>query len=64
MLVGAFIIWILSYLGDVSHLTLILNPATATLVAGIAAALDSTLENSSGKALFGTIKTRFVTTPV
>lgn len=59
MLAGALIIWLLSWLGTASNLTDILNPATATIVAGIFAAIDSYFESNSGRALFGTIKTRY-----
>jgi len=46
-----------SYLGDVAHLTGVLNPVMATIVAGIFSGIESSLKSSSDgtKALFGAV---------
>lgn len=49
---------ILVYLGDATHLTGILNPVTASILAASALALEHYIEEKKGTALFGAVKTR------
>jgi hypothetical protein len=48
---------LLTFLGDGPHLTGILNPATASVVAMVALALEHAVEGKTGNALFGAVKT-------
>lgn len=45
----------LSYLGEASNLQSVLNPYTATIVAGLAASLETLLKGKTGNALFGAV---------
>lgn len=45
----------LSYIGVADNLTF-LNPVSASLVAGLAMALEHLIESSTGRALFGAVK--------
>lgn len=54
----AFVLFLLTYLGDASHLNGILSAGTATVVAGLALALEHYIEDNTGKALFGTTSIR------
>ncbi len=47
---------ILNYLGDVSHLTIILNPYTASIISALALALENSMESRTGNALFGAVE--------
>lgn len=54
----AAILAVLSYLGDATHLALLGNPFIETAIATIALAFEHGLENKTGKALFGAVKTK------
>lgn len=47
---------VLSYVGVVDHLAF-LNPAIATIISALALALEHVVEASTGKALFGAVRT-------
>lgn len=55
---GVVVIAIVSYLGDSSHLSGVLNLGAATIVAGLFSSLESYLKSQSGNttALFGMAK--------
>lgn len=57
-LLGVIVLVVVSYLGDVSHLTGILNPTVAALAAGLFSALESKLKADSNgtTALFGAVR--------
>jgi hypothetical protein len=46
---------VLSYVGDATHLNF-LTPTTATLLAGLALALEHAIEAKTGNALFGAVR--------
>lgn len=48
----------LSFLGDVSHFTGIVNPIVATMIAALASSLESHMKAASGNttALFGSVR--------
>lgn len=54
----ALVMALLTFIGDASHLTGILNPVTAAIVAGAALALEHRLAEGSGTALFGAVRTK------
>lgn len=57
-ILGVVVIAIVSYFGDASHLSGIVNLGTATIVAGLFSSLESYLKSQSGNttALFGAAK--------
>jgi hypothetical protein len=46
---------VLSYVGSADNLSF-LNPATATLISGLALALEHVIEAKTGRALMGAVK--------
>lgn len=54
----AFILFLLTYLGDVTHLNGILSASTATIVAGLAMSLEHYIESNTGNGLFGSVAIR------
>lgn len=55
---GVVVLAVVSYLGDVSHLTGLGNLGTATVIAGLFSGIESLLKAKSGgtTALFGAVK--------
>lgn len=54
--VGSIILMgVLTYLADASHLNGLVSVSVATIIAGLAAALESSLSNGTGTALFGAV---------
>ena len=49
---------VLSFLGEANNLTAVLNPYTASLVAALAASLESYLKEKNGTAFFGAISVK------
>lgn len=49
---------VLAYIGDAAHLNGIVDGVLATIISGAALALEHSIEQSSGNALFGAVKTR------
>lgn len=49
---------VLTYLGDASHLSGIASEGLATLIAALALAVEHAIENSSGNALFGAVRSK------
>jgi hypothetical protein len=56
-ILAAVIVAVLTYAGDATHLGF-LNPATASIVAALALALEHAIEGKTNKALFGAVTTR------
>lgn len=54
----AVLVAVLTFLGSATNLTGVLNPATASLVAALALALEHAIEARTGNALFGAVRTR------
>lgn len=54
------IMGVLSYVGDAAHLNGLVSPIIASLIAALAASLESHLKDESGntKALFGAVKVK------
>jgi hypothetical protein len=47
---------VLTYLGDASHLTGVVTPYVATIIAALALALEGHIEGKTGAALFGAVR--------
>lgn len=54
------VIAVLSYIGDASHISFLGNPYFETLIASIALAIEHKIEEKSGRALFGVVKTNAI----
>jgi hypothetical protein len=54
----AVVVAVLSFIGDATHLTGILNPETAAFVAALALAIEHGIEAKTGNALFGAATVR------
>ncbi len=54
----AVVVAILTYLGDATNLSNLLNPTTASVVAALALAIEHSIEAKTGNALFGTVTVR------
>ncbi len=54
----AALVAILAYLGDAAHLNGLVSDSVATIVAGLALALEHVIENKTGSALFGAVTSR------
>jgi hypothetical protein len=59
-LLGVLILSAVSYLGDAAHLTGILNPVLATVMAGLFSGLESSMKSDTNgtKALFGAVSVK------
>lgn len=57
--IGVAIVYaVLSYIGDASHLTPVVSDSVAGIIAALALALEHSIEGSTGKALFGSVRSR------
>lgn len=52
------LVTILSYLGDATHVAFLGSPWLEGAIATIALAIEHSIEGSTGKALFGAVKTK------
>jgi hypothetical protein len=57
----ALIVAVLTFVGDASHLTGLLNPESASVLAALALALEHVVEAKTGSALFGTVQRQTTT---
>lgn len=48
---------VLTYVGDASHLNGLVSAAGASIIAGLALALEHAIQNGTGNALFGAVRT-------
>lgn len=51
----AILLFVLSYLGDASHLNGVVSDSIATVIAALALAIEHNIESNTGKALFGRV---------
>lgn len=54
----AVLMAVLTYVGDASHLSGVLSTSIAAIVSAVALMVEHSIEGSTGKALFGTVRTR------
>lgn len=54
----AVLVAILTFVGNAANLSGVLNPATASLIAALALAIEHAIQGSTGNALFGMVKAR------
>lgn len=54
----AILMAVLTYLGDASHLNGILSGSLAAIISGVALMIEHSIENSTGNALFGAVRTQ------
>jgi hypothetical protein len=54
----ALLVALLSYIGDATNLSGVLNPATASVIAALALAVEHAIEAKTGNALFGAATVR------
>lgn len=52
----ALILTILSFFADAANLSFLVNPQTETIVAAICLAIENTINQKSGKSLFGAVR--------